>query len=51
MKGLAHSTWLGVLIRKWLGGAGNLMRNDGTFLIGLGLACRFENVFEGQVIS
>ena len=39
--GLDHSAWIGVPVWKWLGGAGNLLRNDGT--ISQRLACRFEN--------
>ena len=41
-------TDIGVLIQKWLGGAGNLMRNDGTG--SRRLVCRFRNGLEGQVI-
>ena len=33
--GLAHKACLGVLVRKWLGGAGNMMRNDVTVSQGL----------------
>ena len=36
------------LVKKWLVGAGNLMRNDGTG--SQRLACWFENSLEGQVI-
>ena len=41
-------TALGVLVRKWLGGACNLMRNDRTG--SQRLAYRFENVLEGKLI-
>ena len=41
-------TALGVSVQKWLGGAGNMMRNDGTG--SQRLACWFENGLEGQVI-
>ena len=47
MTGLYRSTWLDVLVQKWFGGAGSLIRNNRTFLTGIGLACRFENVLEG----
>ena len=36
-----------MLVRKWLGGAGNMMRNDGTG--SQRLSCRFENILEGKV--
>ena len=39
---------LGILVQKWLGGAGNLMSNGGTG--SQRLACRLENGLEGQVI-
>ena len=41
-------TALGVSIKKWLGGADNLMRNDGT--VSQRLACRFKNGLEGKLI-
>ena len=46
--GLAHRAWLVMLVREWIGGAGNLMMNDRTG--SQVLACLFENGFEGQVI-
>ena len=48
--GLGHSACLGVSVQKCLGGAGNLLRNDGTFLTRLGLVCQLEIGLEGQVI-
>ena len=41
-------TVLGVLFQKWIGGAVNLMRNDGTG--SQCLECWFKNGLEGQVI-
>ena len=44
--GLFHKYCLGVLVRKWLGGSGNLLRNDGTvpwglaWRVGSKMACR-----------
>ena len=41
-------TALGMLVQKQVEGAGNMVSNDGT--ASQRLACRLENVLEGQVI-